>query len=635
MSLFFRHKSRGNNHFTAIIIILAVCAFFPLSPQAAWAAHSENNLRKMEPISVEYMEDKAGILNIEQVQTAELSRSFRSNGSSFLALGNSRSTWWIRLKGGYSAAANKELFLSINNASVQNVILWIPIIDNGARSYLVKKAGWQYKEGLGDEGFLYPVFKLPDNIDGSRSMYIRVQSVYAHSYRIHVLTRAEFNALRQRNLFFVALLLGVLLTMSLLNFVIYVYLGDKTYLYYVIYIVSMLIFQAVLLGVPRIFAGKLSGALIMNTCAISCIVMMTSISFIRSFLDTSENVPKHDFVLKILAAVSFLIIIPMFIGWRFEANFASNFLAYAVAITIMSAAIISIRKGVRQAKYFLIAWAMLIIGDCVFVLRSWGVLANSFLAQHFLLLAAVTEALLISIALVDRVWMLQKEKEKATKLLMQANEGKRTAEMAFLQAQIKPHFLYNSLSVIASLCIKDPPRAKELLYNLSDYLRGSFNFESINGTTMLYEELATVRAYLAIEKERFRDKLSVSYDIDETVKISIPLLTIQPLVENALRHGIFKKPDGGSVEISVKNLEDFVVIRVHDDGVGIPESKLAEILEDGTKSSGTGLKNINKRLLLHYGQGLELESREGFGTSVTVRIPRIPGGESNAESNNS
>jgi sensor histidine kinase YesM len=152
---------------------------------------------------------------------------------------------------------------------------------------------------------------------------------------------------------------------------------------------------------------------------------------------------------------------------------------------------------------------------------------------------------------------------------------------------------------------------------------------------MLSEELATVRAYLSIEKERFRDKLLISYDIDEAVKISIPLLTIQPLVENALRHGIFKKPGGGSVEISVKNLRDFVVIKVKDDGVGIPEATLSEILEKGMGSSGVGLKNINKRLILHYGQGLELESKEGCGTSVIIRIPRIPGGESNANCNNS
>lgn len=207
------------------------------------------------------------------------------------------------------------------------------------------------------------------------------------------------------------------------------------------------------------------------------------------------------------------------------------------------------------------------------------------------------------------------EKEK-----MAADELVKT-ELSFLKAQIKPHFLYNSLSVITALSTKNPQRTKELLYDLSDYLRGSFNFENYNGLTSLENELTTVRAYLSIEKERFQGKLNVEYDIDESINPDVPLLTIQPLVENAVRHGIMKKVGGGTVRLSVEKGPDCTVIKVQDDGVGFTNERLTEILTGKASDCGIGLKNIQRRLILHYGYGLEIERIEGKGTVITIKIP--------------
>jgi Putative regulator of cell autolysis len=195
------------------------------------------------------------------------------------------------------------------------------------------------------------------------------------------------------------------------------------------------------------------------------------------------------------------------------------------------------------------------------------------------------------------------------------------AELSFLQAQIKPHFLYNSLSVIAALSTKEPQRAEELLYDLSDYLRGSFNFENYNGVVPLSNELDTVRAYISIEKERFRGKLQVEYDMDESIEIAVPILFIQPLVENAIRHGVSKKPEGGTVRLSIKRDGGHTVITVEDDGVGIPAQKLDGLLEEKGVKSGVGLSNIQRRMILNYGHGLNIQSAEGRGTIVTMVIP--------------
>nr|WP_274528344.1 ATP-binding protein [Paenibacillus piscarius] len=199
-----------------------------------------------------------------------------------------------------------------------------------------------------------------------------------------------------------------------------------------------------------------------------------------------------------------------------------------------------------------------------------------------------------------------------------------TAELSFLQAQIKPHFLFNSLSTIIALSTKQPQRSKELLYHLSDYLRGSFNFEQSDGFTPLASELSTVRAYVAIEQERFRDRLCVEYEIDEHIELMVPVLVIQPLVENAIRHGIMRRMEGGTVRLSIKQEGRRAVIRIGDNGVGISPEQLSGLLERQGPQTGVGLANIQRRMMIHYGYGLLVESRPDQGTSVTFSIPLDP-----------
>lgn len=197
------------------------------------------------------------------------------------------------------------------------------------------------------------------------------------------------------------------------------------------------------------------------------------------------------------------------------------------------------------------------------------------------------------------------------------------AELNFLQAQIKPHFLYNALSVITSLSIREPKQAKELLMHLSDYLRGSFNFENHSGFISISEELQTVQAYIAIEEARFEERLKVEYDVDQDISISIPMLCLQPIVENAVRHGIMKCEKGGTVKVSVKAVEDQIIITVEDDGVGMTKERLSELFVDD-EAKGVGIRNIHKRMLAMYGHGLQIESAPDWGTRVTMVVPGKP-----------
>ncbi len=201
------------------------------------------------------------------------------------------------------------------------------------------------------------------------------------------------------------------------------------------------------------------------------------------------------------------------------------------------------------------------------------------------------------------------------------------SELAFMQAQIKPHFIYNALGAISNMTIREPQKAKELLLDLADYLRGCFSFEHTNGMTTLAREMEVVRAYLSIEKARFRERLQVEYQIDGGQHMLIPMLIIQPLVENAVLHGLMPKLEGGTIKIKVWNENGSTHIRVEDDGVGISAGDITRLLGINLAGRGVGLKNVQKRLIMKYGQGLQISSTPGAGAIVEAILPAQKEGE--------
>lgn len=606
------------------IILFVIMIIFLLPLYVALIFNDNNERINTISTSLAYLEDRSGTLTIEQIDAKETPAAFRLSDSEFLTFGSSRSVWWVRVNGRFANQESDNLLISVNNPSIQYITAYIPTVEEEP-SYLVKRCGWGYNAGNDSFPLQSPVFELPEHFDNEGYIYLRIQSVYPHNYDVRFLSKNQFNSFRQQNLTFIGVLLGTFITMAVLNFTIYLFLKEMTYLYYAVYEIAMFVFQAVSMGVTNLLPYRYASVMALNQGLFSCLMLMSSLSFVQSFLLTEKNVPIHHALLNILKVAFLFNIIIMFAGWRFEANVVTDYFGFAVAALTLSVAILSVSKKVGQAKYFLSAWVLLILGGVVLILRNSGLLHNQFLVAHFMLLSATGESLLIFMALVDRAKVIMDEKYQAIRLLQEAEVRRKKAEISFLWAQIKPHFLYNTLSVIAALTEKNPSRAKELLYHLSDYLRGSFHFENENGMVMLSQELETVRAYLIIEKERFRNKLAVDYEVDESVMISLPPLTIQPLVENALRHGIFKKPEGGHVKIIVKRLPDHIFIQVQDDGVGIPEEKLDCIRNQTNETTGVGLRNINERLLLHYGHGLEIDSKAGVGTSVTIKIPAEEG----------
>jgi two-component system sensor histidine kinase LytS len=193
----------------------------------------------------------------------------------------------------------------------------------------------------------------------------------------------------------------------------------------------------------------------------------------------------------------------------------------------------------------------------------------------------------------------------------------REAELKALRAQIKPHFLFNSLNAIMSITRTDPNEARRLLQELSVFLRNSFKESA--AFVPLREEIRLIEAYLNIEKARFPDKLFIHYDVDDIDGL-VPPLIFQPIVENAVKHGIGSKSDVGTVYISIKESKSQIYFKVKDDGVGMDSVRIDKI--NSGSSSGVGLINVKKRLKSIYGVDLKIKSELGMGTEISFVIPK-------------
>lgn len=204
-------------------------------------------------------------------------------------------------------------------------------------------------------------------------------------------------------------------------------------------------------------------------------------------------------------------------------------------------------------------------------------------------------------------------------------------EVRALRAQISPHFIYNSLNAIASFINTDPAKARELVLEFADFTR--YSFRRAGDFTTVAEELRSIDSYLKLERARFGDRLRVTLQVaPEVLSTVVPFLSIQPLVENAVRHGLEAKEGGGRITITAEDRGAVAEITVEDDGVGIDPAVVAEVLAGGTPGEHVGLRNVDARLRQVYGDehGLIVETNVGAGTLVRMRVPKSQPGRSAA-----
>ena len=222
----------------------------------------------------------------------------------------------------------------------------------------------------------------------------------------------------------------------------------------------------------------------------------------------------------------------------------------------------------------------------------------------------INVAICISMILMFVVAMVEQNQNLACKEKEAAQ-----LKISLMLSQIAPHFIYNSLTTIQGLCEKDPGLAKETVGEFAGYLRGNLESLSEEGAISFERELDHVRCYLAIEKKRFGDRVNVEYEIHDE-DFMIPALTLQPMVENAVKHGLCKREAGGTVTIRTERKADMVYVVVSDDGVGFSPH------EKKNPDQHIGISNVRSRLKSMCRGSLMIESKPGVGTTVVISLPQ-------------
>jgi two-component system, LytTR family, sensor kinase len=302
-----------------------------------------------------------------------------------------------------------------------------------------------------------------------------------------------------------------------------------------------------------------------------------------------------------------------------------------LTVFVCSVALYPVLRNIAPLGRYLVLAVGLLAGSMagtalVGLVFRWFVLANPSQSLAVFALNAVLALIVggLAHAYEGMRWRLAeslREVEEVRLVGAELHEQAARAELAALQARINPHFFFNTLNTISALLGEDPAKADEVVQTLADLFRYTFKAAHADAVT-LSEELEFVEGYLAVEKARFGDRLKVAWAVTPEARIArVPGLILQPLVENAVGHGIAPSPGGGTVRISGRVEGGNVVVEVEDDGVGLKSDAAAMIREDH------GLGNVRKRVATaSRGEGAMelLPAARGRGTLARIVLPFVP-----------
>lgn len=361
-------------------------------------------------------------------------------------------------------------------------------------------------------------------------------------------------------------------------------------------------------GQTTFFAFRPIPGIIERVIKLFCYYLAT-ISFAilarTNFCSKKLKAPDYVLIGSIAIIVAASIIIPIqFI------NYICIFMS-VLAIVVLLYTLVVYLKGsekdptIQVTIVFFLIEAILCYGYEIFLLSPINTYNTSSLATVFFLSCVMLTVL--------NSYLREKEAEQ-TSLTKELTDKIRDTEFTFLNSQIQSHFIYNTLNSIQSLCNTNPEKASELVEEFSFYLRNRLEFNKMPNLINLEDEIDHIKTYINIEQTRFGDNIKCVYDIAVT-DIKIPPLSVQPLVENAVKHGISKQVGGGVIILSTYQDKKNVYIRVKDNGLGFD----IETLKD---SKRVGFNNIKDRLSLYLDGTIKLESKIGVGTVVTITIPK-------------
>ena len=352
---------------------------------------------------------------------------------------------------------------------------------------------------------------------------------------------------------------------------------------------------------------------------VTCMALCTATNYLLAisalvFIKVSLEKHIHKIIGNITIAVYVLAVAGCLILHFLEIAdlYATKPFALIFAVVCATALTVCHLNEVRNNKEALLvsaAWLPIVMGLLLDTL-------NEFIAFTTLPLFEIGAALTLVNQIIILITDLNRRYKESIRY-QQMQKELYEAKVSLMVSQIQPHFLYNSLTSIAMMCTKDPKTARDATINFADYLRGNMNSLKEKNPVPFEKELEHLKKYLMLEKMRFGDMLNIEYDI-KTTDFLIPQLSVQPLVENAVKHGVGMKEDGGTVTIATDETDDSFLVIISDDGVGFDTE--APKKDDGR--SHVGMENVRQRLKEMINADVIIESKIGEGTVATIVIPK-------------
>lgn len=465
----------------------------------------------------------------------------------------------------------------------------------------------------------HPALRLPAESKGVVRLLIRVATTDVAAFPLRLIEASTLDRLERDHHLVQGFYFGVMAFASVLNLILFLFLRDRTYVQHAAFLTSYAMYQVAVggLGFEYLWPGSpdVNRHLIPTFTGLT---LVTALLFSRTFLSLRTHAPRlYGMTGGLVAASTLLVGLSPFLPTNVTGAMGS-ILGLPTVLVLGASGMQTLRAGLRHARYYMSAGTFCLLGVLLHTLRNFATLPDNLVTESGNQIGSALAVLLLGLALGARFTGLQRDREKA---IARDFESRRLAadhqrlalesELQALQAKINPHFLFNTLNTIAELIAEDAPRAEDAVVKLSSLFRHALTASETDRVPLL-KELTILRDYLEIESIRQGPRLAYTVDTKgDLSRVQIPGLTLQPLVENAIKHGLHPKRDGGTVTVTAEAIHEICRITVVDDGVGIGPALV----------EGHGLSSVRARLGLAYGEAATMRLSNGPGLRIEITIP--------------
>jgi diguanylate cyclase (GGDEF)-like protein len=450
---------------------------------------------------LEFLKDPGHALTIEQVTSPEIAAGFRPNRNQKIDVGHSKAVWWFRFKlirekdttdTGESERYPQKWFIHFDKPCINQIDLYIPMKHPGPgtdHGFLVKRTGAEFPLSSRDIRFRSYILELPTDFRDGDWFYVRIRSVVSINMSVAAWTHEALTQHTWMDFLGFGVVYGILLGMTLYNFIIFIFLRDRVYLHYVLYMVSIFIYHLFNYGhLDTLMDLPPAWVLQWHWMALGNIWLWGAV-FVRSFLNLKENSPFLNKVAWAIIIVSAILIVFGLFGLSRLTNIVSNILTPVISGLGLTAGIVCLRRGFKPARYFLIAWTFLLVGATLYAMGGI-VIEQSFITVYMLVIGSSMEALLLSLALADRIRVLQSEKEALEQ------EERRLRELTVrdgLTALYNKRFLMGRLAGEIETAQKLNQSLSLLMMDVDDFKKFNDEYGHVEGDQVLIRLARIIR----------------------------------------------------------------------------------------------------------------------------------------------